>query len=121
MKFKLDENIPFSLKKIIESSGSHQVDSVKHEELVGTDDQILVKHCFNEKRILITLDTDFVHSHILKNQKLYGLILLRSFTQGKKAINSLFQSFMDSYDLNDTENKILIVQSDQIKLRVISK
>ncbi len=28
MKFKLDENIPFSLKKHIEVTGDHQVDSV---------------------------------------------------------------------------------------------
>lgn len=36
MKFKLDENVPFSIKGIIESSGDHLVDSVHHEKLDGT-------------------------------------------------------------------------------------
>jgi len=121
MKFKLDENLPFSLKKVIEFSDPHHVDSVLHEGLVGTDDRDLIKHYFNEHRILITLDNDFIHSHIPKNQKIYGVILLKSFTQGKKAIHSLFRSFMNNYDLNDAENKILIVQLDQIKIRVISE
>ena len=121
MKFKLDENIPFSLKKIIESSGSHRVDSVKQEGLVGTADRDLIKHCFNEKIILITLDSDFIHSHIPKNQKIYGVIVLKSYTQGKKAINSLFKSFMQNYNLNETQNKILIVEVAQIKERILSK
>lgn len=80
MKFKLDENLPFSLKNIIESSGPHNVDSVLHEGLVGTDDRELIKHCYNEQRILITLDNDFIHSHIPKNQKIYGVIFLKNFS-----------------------------------------
>ncbi|OLS19240.1 MAG: hypothetical protein HeimC3_46710 [Candidatus Heimdallarchaeota archaeon LC_3] len=120
MKFKLDENLPFSLKRIIESSGAHQVDSVLHEGLVGTDDHDLIKHCFDEQRILITLDNDFIHSHLAKSQKIYGVILLKSLTQGKKAVNSLFNSFINNYDLQDTQNKILIVQLNQIKIRLIS-
>ena len=59
MKFKLDENIPFSLKKLIEIKGDHQVDSVFHEKKTGVDDHSLLKHCQKEQRILITLDTDF--------------------------------------------------------------
>ncbi|MBN1802744.1 MAG: hypothetical protein JW891_14635 [Candidatus Lokiarchaeota archaeon] len=35
MKFKLDENIPFILKGIIESTGNHEVDSVFHENITG--------------------------------------------------------------------------------------
>lgn len=55
MQFKLDENIPFSLKKVIESfDKKHMVESVFHETLVGIDDQSLLKVCKKEERVLIT-------------------------------------------------------------------
>ena len=92
MKFKLDENLPFSLKKLLESEGAHQVDSVFHEGLTGTDDYDLVRHCFTELRILITLDTDFMHFHLQKKLQIFGIIVLRPQTQGKKAVNTLFSS-----------------------------
>ena len=44
MKFKLDENTPWILKKAIEEKGNHQVDSVFHENITGIDDR------YNKKR-----------------------------------------------------------------------
>jgi len=61
VKFKLDENMPFTLKRIIEKLGNHQVDSVYHEGLTGIDDKSLNQTCYKEKRVLITLDTDFMN------------------------------------------------------------
>lgn len=54
MKFKLDENIPWILKKVIENVGDHEVDSVFHENITGIDDKSLNIKCFKEKRVLIT-------------------------------------------------------------------
>ncbi len=47
MKFKLDENVPWILKKLIESIGQHEVDSVFHENIAGIDDKSL-----NKKNVL---------------------------------------------------------------------
>ena len=57
--FILYSELPFNLKRIIESEGNHQVDSVYHEKISGIDDKSLIEHCLKEKRILITLDQDF--------------------------------------------------------------
>ena len=35
MKFKLDENVPWILKRVIEGSGDHEADSVFHENITG--------------------------------------------------------------------------------------
>lgn len=117
MKFKIDENLPFSIKRIIENSGDHLVDSVYHEHLVGTEDKLLIQHCFTEKRVLITLETDFKKDEILKKQKIFGIILLRPETQGKKAVNLLINKLIENYNLNDLKDKILIVENSQIKIR----
>ena len=72
MKFKLDENIPWILKNVIESIGQHEVDSVFHENIAGIDDKSLIRKCFKEKRILITLNSDFIDPI----DNFYGIIIL---------------------------------------------
>lgn len=61
VRFKIDENSPFSVKKILESMGDHQVGSVYHERKTGIEDGDLLTLCLKEMRILITLDNDFHH------------------------------------------------------------
>ena len=113
MKFKIDENLPFILKSLIENTGSFQVDSVYHEGLKGISDDDLLGICLREKRVLITLDTDF----ITPNRPNYGIIILRSQKQGKNAIKTLFSSFLRNFDIKNSEKKIVIVEPTQIRVR----
>ena len=113
MKFKLDENTPFILKNIIEKTRNYKVDSVFHEKLTGIDDKNLNRKCFDNKQILITLDMDFVNI----TDPFYGIIILRPKTQGKKAVRTLFEDFLNSYNLKDVIGKIIIVEPNQIRIR----
>ncbi|TFG24106.1 MAG: hypothetical protein EU529_05270 [Promethearchaeota archaeon] len=113
MRFKLDENTPFILKNIIEKKGNYKVDSVFHEKLTGIDDKSLNHKCFDNKQILITLDTDFINI----TDPFYGIIVLRPKTQGKKAVKTLFEDFMIGYNLKDVIGKIIIVEPNQIRIR----
>ena len=113
MKFKLDENVPWILKNLIESIGQHEVDSVFHENISSIDDESLNKKCFEEKRILITLNSDFINPR----DSFYGLIIIRSKKQGKNAVKGLFEKFLKSYSLEETVGKIIIIETNQIRLR----
>ena len=113
MKFKLDENTPWILKKIIEGKGNYQVDSVFHENLTGIDDKSLNIECFKNKRILITLDYDF--ANIKDNY--YDIIILRPKAQGKNAVKTIFEQFMNNFQLIDVVGKIIIVEPNQIRIR----
>ena len=53
MKFKIDENLPYLIKNLIEKVGDHQVDSVFHEGLKGISDNKLLETCFKERRVFI--------------------------------------------------------------------
>ena len=75
VRFKIDENSPFSVKKILESTGDHQVDSIYHEKKTGIKDGDLLSLCLNEKRILITLDIDFSNAFLHHQGTFYGLIV----------------------------------------------
>ena len=112
MKFKLDENTPWVLKKVIENLGQHVVDSVFHENITGIDDKSLNLHCINQERILITLDSDFINM-----KKFYGILILRPKTQGKEAVKSIFKKFLEAYNIEDIKGKIIIVESNQIRIR----
>ena len=81
MLFKLDENVPFILKKIIERLGDHHVDSVFHQNLTGIEDKKLFEHCIKENRILITLDHDFSNPILYPADKIKGVIIIRPKTQ----------------------------------------
>ncbi len=117
MKFKLDENVPFSLKKLLESPDNHQVDSVFHEKKTGIDDHSLLKLCLNEQRLLITLDNDFNNPIMHPLDSLYGVIILRPTSQGKKAVFELFNNLLASFELEKAINKVLLVECDNISIR----
>ena len=74
MKFKIDENSPFSVKRILELRGDHQVDNVFHEGITGSADKDLLRICLTEQRILITLDTDFNNAILHPKGSFYGVI-----------------------------------------------
>lgn len=113
MKFKLDENVPWILKQIIENFGEHDVDSVVHENLSGIDDKNLIIKCFEKKRILITLNADFINP----TDNFYGIIIMRSKKQGKNAIKELFEKFLKSFPLDETSGKIIIIEPNKIRIR----
>lgn len=117
VKFKLDENIPFILKKIIESHNKHRVDSVFHKKITGISDKSLINHCLKEKRILITLDNDFSNKNLFPKGSYYGIIIIRSKTQGKKAIEEIFEKFITNYSLEDSRGKIIIIEINQIRIK----
>lgn len=117
MKFKIDENSPFSVKRILETMGDHQVDSVYHEKITGIKDGPLLTLCLKEKRILITLDTDFSNALLHPRGTFYGIILLKSETQGKKVFISLFQDFLNQYPLEKVIDKAEIVEPHKILVR----
>ncbi len=117
MKFKSDENAPFSVKNLLESRGSHQVDSVYHQEITGISDQDLLDLCLKEKRILITQDTDFNNAFLHPQGTFYGIIIVRPRTQGKTAFLKLFHEFLNKYPLEQVVEKVVIVELHHIVIR----
>jgi predicted nuclease of predicted toxin-antitoxin system len=117
MKFKIDENSPFSVKKLLKTMGNHKVDSVYHEGKIGIEDKDLLQLCLREERILITLDNNFSNDILHPRGTFYGIILLKPETQGKKAFLDLFEEFLNKFKLEDVVNKVVIVETHQIMVR----
>jgi predicted nuclease of predicted toxin-antitoxin system len=117
MNFKLDENVPLILKQIIEKSGPHQVETIFHENISGINDQQLIQLCKKEERILITQDNDFVNIDLFPDFTHCGIIIIKSLTQGKKAVKNIFERFLTNFDLKNVKNEVIIIESTQYKIR----
>ena len=89
------------------------MDSIFHENIAGIDDKSLNRKCFEEKRILITLNSDFINT----KDSFYGLIIMRSKKRGKNAVKELFERFLKSYSLEEIVGKIIIIETNQIRIR----
>jgi predicted nuclease of predicted toxin-antitoxin system len=74
MRFLVDENLPFSLIRLLQESG-HDVFDVAATSLRGSPDEVLWMLAAREKRVLIIKDLDFPFPQLRPHP--LGLILVR--------------------------------------------
>ena len=75
-QFLADENIHIEVVKHLRSKGFN-VNSVKETDLIGSDDLAVIRKAFNEKRVIITHDSDFGTLAVLAGEPVVGIIYLR--------------------------------------------
>lgn len=115
MRFLVDENLPFSLIRLLQDSG-HDVLDIAASPLRGSADENLWRSAAREKRILITKDLDFP----LPRSRPYppGLILIRVpdiFTGDQ--ITRTFSKAIKTTTLKNLEGHITVVAPGRIRVR----
>ena len=58
MRFKVDENLPIEIAKLLRDAG-HDALTVQEQRLGGGSDPDIAAVCKEENRALVTLDVDF--------------------------------------------------------------
>ena len=76
MKFKLDENIPVDLARVLGGLG-HDVDTVPQEALTGRPDSVIWACTQEAQRLLITQDLDFSDIRRFAPGTHNGILLVR--------------------------------------------
>jgi predicted nuclease of predicted toxin-antitoxin system len=76
MKFKLDENIPVDLVRVLSGIG-HDVDTVPQEALTGRPDSVIWSCSQEAERLLITQDLDFSDRRRFAPGTHNGILLVR--------------------------------------------
>ena len=87
MKFFLDENIPHSVRIILEKHG-FETDDVYRANLRGAKDMIIASYAEKHHAILVTKDLEFGSFHMYPKGTHYGLLIIRlpyTFTSRKIA------------------------------------
>jgi predicted nuclease of predicted toxin-antitoxin system len=94
MKFLIDAQLPPSLKNLFLSKGYDCLHTLDLELKNDTPDAIINSLSVNEQRIVITKDSDFLESFMLKNEP-YKLILVKL---GNTSKNELIEFFIFKFD-----------------------
>jgi predicted nuclease of predicted toxin-antitoxin system len=116
MLFKVDENLPAEATEILGAAG-HDAISVLEQELGGEPDKEIARVCRKEKRIIVTLDTDFADIRVYPPQEYPGLIVLRLKRQDKATVLSVLRRLIKMLDDERIENRLWIVEENRVRVR----
>ena len=116
MRFKLDENLPRIARERLTERG-WDVHDVHEEQLVGALDADLQKVCEREKRILVTLDTDFADTRRYDPGDSPGVIVLRPPDQSIRACIDCLDGAIRALAVERIVESLWIVEPQRIRIR----
>ena len=116
MKFKLDENIPITVKEILNSFG-YNTRAVIDQNLQGKSDTELWEAVLNEDRILITQDLDFadIRKYPLKQHP--GIIILRLSNPSRRELIQKITSVFQKENIEQWRKCLVIITDRKIRIR----
>ncbi len=110
MKFLLDAQLPPSLRQLFKDRGYDCIHTLDLEFGNDTSDKIINKISVAEQRILITKDSDFYDSIIIKSEP-YKLIMVKLGNMSKKELIDFFRGRFDEIiEKIKVENMILLTK-----------
>jgi predicted nuclease of predicted toxin-antitoxin system len=116
MLFKVDENLPVALAKLLSELG-HDTKTVKDQLLQGANDRILLERCDEEKRTLVTLDIDFSDIRAYPPRDHEGIIVLRVGNQSKKHVLRVFKRILPLIAQEPLKGRLWIVEENAVRIR----
>ena|SRR3989344_6209452 len=108
MKFLLDENVHIGLLAFLIDLGYDTKTPPKE-----TKNGEISKLCLEEKRILITRDSDFIDSAVYPNTKHNGIILLRIPSENLEEQKSSLSKLLKHKDIEG--KKIILLSEDKME------
>ncbi len=115
MKFKIDENLPQELAKILLSAG-HDAETVYSERLQGGTDPDLMKVCVREERALVTLDLDFADIRAYPPKSCPGIMVLRVARQDKAYVMSIFRRAVRLLEKEEPRHRLWIIEDFRVRI-----
>ena len=111
MKFLLDAQLPSSLKQLFADKGYDCIHTLDLELGNDTPDKIINKISVAEQRILITKDSDFFDSLIIKHEP-YKLILVKLGNTSKIELIQFFSNRFEDIIEKITSDNILLLSKE---------
>ena len=115
MKFKVDENLPIEVVRLLENNG-HDALTVLEQNLGGEPDSRIAQVCTKEKRALITFDTDFLDIRTYPPEEFFGLIVFRLKTQDKSRVLSVVGQLINILFKEPLDRHLWIVEEDRVRI-----
>ncbi len=116
MKFKLDENLGFTIVEVLKEH-NYDVSTIYEQKLNSAPDKKVIDICHEEGRCLITLDLDFANPFIYPPENYSGIVVLR--VSRKIKLEELIQAtktFIEAIKTNKIIGNLWIVSSERIRI-----
>ena len=120
MNFFLDENIPRTIRSVLQNKG-FEVEDVHSANLRGADDAAIAVYAKKNKAILVTRDLELGNLQLYPKGSNYGLLVLRlphEFTA--KQIADAVELFLEKCEANTLINAITILELSRYRIRRLS-
>ncbi len=116
MRFKTDENLSLDVAELLKRQG-HDAENVWQELLSGTPDTNLILVCQQERRILLTLDTDFANILAYPPRDYFGIIVFRLANQDKVSVLTVVGKLLKLLETESPEKSLWIVEEGRVRIR----
>ena len=114
MKFKLDENFDLRLAAVL-AEGGHDVDTVRDEQLSGSDDETIYQTCRTEDRVLITLDLDFSNPLRFPPGPTEGIVVVRPPRPTLPMVRATLKSALAQIKSGNLKGALWIVEPGRVR------
>ena len=116
MNFKIDENMPVEVAELLKQAGYDAI-TVSEQNLIGTSDTNLAVVCQKEKRVIITLDTDFTDIRTYPPSNFPGIIVMRLNRQDKPHILEVFERVIRLFSQEPIDRHLWIIEEHRLRIR----
>lgn len=116
MRFKLDENLPaLARQRLVDAKWD--VHDVHDEGLASAEDAAIQAACDKERRILVTLDTDFADTRRYNPERSPGVIVLRPTSQSIRAIMACLEDAIRALATERIDACLWVVEPGRVRIR----
>lgn len=116
VRFKLDENLPAEMADLFNRAG-HDAVTVLDEQLGGVSDPDLATVCLQERRAIVTLDSDFSDIRTYRPSAYSGIVVFRLDNQTRDHLLQVGARFLDRLSTNSLDGQLWIVEESRIRVR----
>jgi predicted nuclease of predicted toxin-antitoxin system len=113
---KLDENLPERLVDVLTGLG-HDVDTVRSEGLIGSDDFVIWDAAQSAKRFLVTQDLDFSDMRRYEPGAHAGLLLLRLANPGRASLFERVWTLFSTEPVEEWRGCLVVATDRKIRIR----
>ena len=116
MNFVVDAHLPPGLCAVLRAAGQDAVHTSQLPAQNRTTDPVINELSLQERRVVVTKDTDFYHSHLLHG-KPWKLLLVRTGNVRARELMALFQTHLPAILAALEQNSL--VELDRQTVRVV--
>ena len=116
MRLKIDENLPPRLADELRQFG-HDAVSVLEQNMGGAPDTEVAKICQEERRVILTLDTDFLDTEAYPPDQYWGIVVLRLRRPGIQQVLEAFGQLVTYLGQSSLDGKLCVVSETRVRVR----